>query len=434
MAADDRTDNQKATNSTLTPPSEDRRSPDTDYPRGQAPQTVPTSAQSVNAVGTTGDRTPNPDDIPGAAPAHPGSGPTPRERALTATPHAGVERGSTEFAEVSGAPNLNRNAPRSAAQRDGGPETLIPGQTFDRPGAPAYQEQSPQMLNEPRGPFPPQHQGGPGLENELTPRPRFLAPLYKAAGKLEGKVALITGGDSGIGRSVAVLYAREKADVAIVYLPAEQTDALETKHFVENEGRRCLLIPGDLTDPNFCKEAVEQTVREFGHLDILVSNAAWQNRKQSLDEVTEEEFDTTFKTNIYAYFRLAKAAIPHMKPGSAIIATSSETGLIGNKQLPDYSATKGAINAFTKALAQQLIEKGIRVNAVAPGPVWTPLNPSDAGMTPDKVAQFGTKSPMGRAAQPEEIAPAYVFLASDADSSYITGIVLNEMGGETTAG
>jgi NAD(P)-dependent dehydrogenase (short-subunit alcohol dehydrogenase family) len=290
------------------------------------------------------------------------------------------------------------------------------------------------MQNEPKGPFPAQHQGKPGLENELNPRPRFAAPLYKAAGKLDGKVALITGGDSGIGRSVALLYAREKADVAIAYLPAEQTDALETKHLVENEGRRCLLIPGDLTDPNFCKQAVEQTVRELGHLDILVSNAAHQNRKPSIEDVTDDEFDTTFKTNVYAYFRLAKAAVPHMKPGSAIIATSSETGLIGNKQLPDYSATKGAINAFTKALAQQLIDKGIRVNAVAPGPVWTPLNPADAGMTPDKVSKFGSKSPMKRPAQPEEIAPAYVFLASDADSSYITGIVLNEMGGETTAG
>jgi NAD(P)-dependent dehydrogenase (short-subunit alcohol dehydrogenase family) len=272
------------------------------------------------------------------------------------------------------------------------------------------------------------------LENELTPRPRYMAPLYKAAGKLQGKAALITGGDSGIGRSVAVLYAREGADVAIVFLPAELTDAQQTQRAVENEGRRCVLIPGDLTDASFCRECVERTVRELGRLDILVSNAAHQNRKQSLDEITEDEFDETFKTNIYAYFRLAKAAIPHMGPGSAIIATSSETGLIGNKQLPDYSATKGAINAFTKALAQQLIEKGIRVNAVAPGPVWTPLNPSDAGMTPEKVAKFGTQSPMKRAAQPEEIAPAYVFLASDADSSYITGIVLNEMGGETTAG
>jgi len=193
-------------------------------------------------------------------------------------------------------------------------------------------------------------------------------------------------------------------------------------------------LPGDLTDKSYCEKIVEETVKQFGKLDILVSNAAWQNRKQSLDEVSDEEFDRTFKTNVYAYFWLSRAALKHMKAGASIIATSSETGLIGNKGLPDYSATKGAINAFTKALAQQVIEKGIRVNAVAPGPVWTPLNPSDQGMTPEKVAEFGAKSPMKRPAQPEEIAPAYVFLASDADSSYITGIILEEMGGETTAG
>jgi NAD(P)-dependent dehydrogenase (short-subunit alcohol dehydrogenase family) len=179
---------------------------------------------------------------------------------------------------------------------------------------------------------------------------------------------------------------------------------------------------------------VERTVRELGRLDILVSNAAWQNRKKSLDEVSEEEWNRTFRTNIDAYFHLSKAAIPHMKPGSAIIATSSETGLMGQKELPDYSATKGAINAFTKALAQQLAEKGIRVNAVAPGPVWTPLNPADQGSSPEQILKFGADQPLKRPAQPEEIAPAYVFLASDADSSYITGIVLAEMGGETTAG
>jgi NAD(P)-dependent dehydrogenase (short-subunit alcohol dehydrogenase family) len=283
-------------------------------------------------------------------------------------------------------------------------------------------------------PLPPQSQPRqPGREHLMQPRPDY-APRFPGSGRLAGRVALITGGDSGIGRAVAVLYARERADVAIVFLPAELTDAQQTQRAVENEGRRCLLIPGDLTDPAFCKQCVNRTVRELGKLDILVSNAAHQNRKESIQEVSEDEFDTTFKTNVYAYFRLAKAAVPLMKPGSAIIATSSETGLIGNKQLPDYSATKGAIDAFTKALAQQLIEKGIRVNAVAPGPVWTPLNPADQGMTPDKVAKFGSDTPIGRAAQPEEIAPAYVFLASDADSSYITGIVLEEMGGETTAG
>jgi NAD(P)-dependent dehydrogenase (short-subunit alcohol dehydrogenase family) len=290
-----------------------------------------------------------------------------------------------------------------------------------------------QMQEEPKPPFPEQHLDKPGLEAHLSPRPRYKAPLYRAAGKLQGKAALITGGDSGIGRAVAVLFAREGADVAISYLPAEQTDAEETRKAVEAEGRRCLLLPGDLCDAAFCRDVVERTVRELGKLDVLVSNAAHQNRKQSLEEVSDEEFDRTFKTNIYAYFRLARAALPHLKPGAAIIATSSETGLMGSKLLPDYSATKGAINAFTKALAQSLVEKGIRVNAVAPGPVWTPLNPADTGQSAEKVAQFGSQTPMGRPAQPEEVAPAYVFLASDADSSYITGEVISLLGGKTSA-
>jgi NAD(P)-dependent dehydrogenase (short-subunit alcohol dehydrogenase family) len=292
----------------------------------------------------------------------------------------------------------------------------------------------PQMQDEPTLPFPKQHQESPGLESALDPRPRFEALRYKPAGKLEQKVALITGGDSGIGRAVAVMYAREGADVAIAYLPEEQTDAEETQRHVQAAGRRCELFPGDLTEASFCDEIVERTVETLGKIDILVSNAAHQNRKQSLEDVTDEEFDRTFKTNIYAYFRLSRAALRHMKPGSAIIATSSETGIQGSKMLPDYSATKGAINAFTKALAQSLIPKGIRVNAVAPGPVWTPLNPADEGMTADKVAEFGKSNPMGRPAQPEELAPAYVYLASDADSSFVTGIVLQVMGGETTGG
>jgi NAD(P)-dependent dehydrogenase (short-subunit alcohol dehydrogenase family) len=292
----------------------------------------------------------------------------------------------------------------------------------------------PQMQDEPNLPFPKQHQESPGLESALDPKPRFEARRYKPAGKLEQKVALITGGDSGIGRAVAVMYAREGADVAIAYLPEEQTDAEETQRHVQAAGRRCELFPGDLTEASFCNEIVERTVEAFGKIDILVSNAAHQNRKQSLEDVTDEEFDRTFKTNIYAYFRLSRAALRHMKPGAAIIATSSETGIQGSKLLPDYSATKGAINAFTKALAQSLIPKGIRVNAVAPGPVWTPLNPADEGMTADKVAEFGKSNPMGRPAQPEELAPAYVYLASDADSSFVTGIVLQVMGGETTGG
>ncbi|MDQ6621057.1 MAG: SDR family oxidoreductase [Pseudomonadota bacterium] len=290
------------------------------------------------------------------------------------------------------------------------------------------------MQSEPKLPFQEQHQEKPGLESELEPRPRYQAPRYRAADKLLDKVALITGGDSGIGRAVAVLYAREGADVAIVYLPQEQSDAEETRQAIEAAGRRCLLLPGDLTQRPFCDEVVERTVREFGKLDILVSNAAYQNRKNGLEEVADEEFDRTFKTNIYAYFWLARAAVKHMKAGAAIIATSSVTGLFGSKELPDYSATKGAINAFSKTLAAELLDKGIRVNVVAPGPVWTPLNPADAGLAADKVAKFGSGVPMGRPAQPEELAPSYVFLASDADSSYITGIVLGVMGGETTGG
>jgi NAD(P)-dependent dehydrogenase (short-subunit alcohol dehydrogenase family) len=292
----------------------------------------------------------------------------------------------------------------------------------------------PLMQSEPKPPFPEQKQEGVGLEANLQPRPRYQAARYKPAGKLEGKCALITGGDSGIGRAVAVMYAREGADVAISYLPEEQPDAEETCRAVEAEGRRCVLIPGDLAEPKFCKTLIDQTVNELGKLDILVSNAAHQNRKKSLDELTDEELETTFEVNILAYIRLCRAALKHMKAGAAIIATSSETGIMGSAQLPDYSATKGAINAFTKTLAQNLLEKGIRVNAVAPGPVWTPLNPSDDGMTPEKVAKFGSQAPIGRPAQPEELAPSYVFLASDADSSYITGIVLQVMGGETTGG
>jgi NAD(P)-dependent dehydrogenase (short-subunit alcohol dehydrogenase family) len=284
---------------------------------------------------------------------------------------------------------------------------------------------------EPMPPFPKQHQDKPGLESKLEPKPRFEAEEYRAAGKLTGKVALITGGDSGIGRAVAVLFAREGADMVLAHLPAERSDAEETRRVVESHGRKCVLAEGDLTEAGFCDDLVESTVRGFGKLDILVSNAAHQNRKKSLEEVTDAEFDRTFKTNVYAYFRLARAALRHMKAGASIIATSSVTGLFGSKGLPDYSATKGAINAFTKTLAQEVVERGIRVNAVAPGPVWTPLNAADAGTPPEKVAEHGGDVPMGRPAQPEEIAPAYVFLASNADSSYITGAVLPLLGGKT---
>jgi NAD(P)-dependent dehydrogenase (short-subunit alcohol dehydrogenase family) len=293
---------------------------------------------------------------------------------------------------------------------------------------------TPQIRSEPKLPFPAQHQSQPGIESKLKPLPRWQASRYRAAGKLEGKVALITGGDSGIGRAVAFLYAREGADVAINYLPAEEKDAVEVRRSIEALGRRCLTLPGDLTRPNTCAQIVARTIKEFGRLDILVSNAAYQTRKDTVAEVTDAELDRTFKTNVHAYFRLVKASLPHLKPGAAIIATSSVTGIFGSKQLPDYSATKGAINAFTKALSMELLERGIRVNAIAPGPVWTPLNPADPGLPPAKVAVFGKQSPIGRPAQPEELAPAYVFLASDADSSYITGVVLPVMGGDTTGG
>jgi NAD(P)-dependent dehydrogenase (short-subunit alcohol dehydrogenase family) len=288
-------------------------------------------------------------------------------------------------------------------------------------------------MKEPKPLFPRQHQRKPGLEYKMNPRPQYAAVRYRAAGKLDGKVALITGGDSGIGRAVANLYAREGADVAIVFLPAEQTDAQETQRIVEACGRKCLLLPGDLTDKSFCEKVVQRTVREFGKLDILVSNAAYQNRVPALEKVTDAEFDKTFRTNIYAYFYLCRAAVKHMQRGSAIVVTSSETGLEGAEHLLAYSATKGAINAFTKTLSMELVEKGIRVNAVAPGPVWTPLNTADRGNPPKKVSEFGKKTVFERPAQPEEIAPAYVFLASEADSSFITGIVLEEMG-KTTAG
>ena len=283
----------------------------------------------------------------------------------------------------------------------------------------------------PRPPLPSQHQESPGLESRVHPRPAYEAPAYRAAGKLDGKVALITGGDSGIGRAVALLYAREGADVAIIYLPEEESDALETQRVIENVGRRALLVPGDVTSIEFCYAAVEETVAALGGLDILVNNAAFQKNVESIDDVSEEQWDKTFRTNIYGYFYLVKAAMPHLKEGSCIINTGSITGLEGEKTLLDYSATKGAIHAFTKSLAQNLVEKKIRVNAVAPGPVWTPLNPS--AKPAEDVVEFGADTPMGRPGQPEEIAPTYVFLASNADSSFITGEVITLLGGSVTA-
>jgi len=296
----------------------------------------------------------------------------------------------------------------------------------------AKQAAATRVQEEPKSPMPAQHQEKPGMESEVEPRPRYEAPLYKGSGKLQDKVALITGGDSGIGRAVAVLFAREGADVSIVYLREEQADAEETLGAVEREGRRALLVAGDVRDSKFCREAVEQTVREFGRLDVLVNNAAFQQHQEKLEDVSEEQWDRTFRTNIYGYFYMAKSALRHMKEGAAIINTGSITGLEGSKELLDYSATKGAIHAFTKSLAQNLVERRIRVNCVAPGPVWTPLNPSDK--PPEKVAEFGADTPFKRPAQPEEIAPAFVYFASEADSSYVTGEVLTLLGGETTAG
>jgi NAD(P)-dependent dehydrogenase (short-subunit alcohol dehydrogenase family) len=280
--------------------------------------------------------------------------------------------------------------------------------------------------------MPKQKQTRPGIEKKVEPRPQYLAPDYKGSGKLKNMAALITGGDSGIGRAVAVLYAREGADVAIVFLPAEKADAKETAARIEAEGRRALLISGDVTDPKFCKRAVDKTAREFGRLDILVNNAAFQQHRDSIEELSDEQFEKTFRTNIFGYFYMAKAALKHLPKGGAIVNCGSITGLEGSGELLDYSATKGAIHAFTKSLAQSLVERGIRVNCVAPGPVWTPLNVADKD--PEDVAKHGADTPMKRPAQPEEIAPAFVFFASNTDSSYITGNVLPVLGGDTVAG
>ncbi|HMA03290.1 MAG: SDR family oxidoreductase [Gemmatimonas sp.] len=292
--------------------------------------------------------------------------------------------------------------------------------------------QQPAVMKEPPAPYPKQHQSHPGIEAEITPRPRFEGSAYKAAGKLEGKVALVTGGDSGIGRAVAYFFAREGADVAIVYLSEEQRDAEETKRAIENVGKRCLLIPGDVTDSSFCADAVEQTRKQLGRFDILVNNAAFQQHQASIEDISDEQFELTFRTNIFGYFYMARAALKHLKRGGSIINTGSITGLEGSKEIIDYSSTKGAIHAFTKALAQNLVEKGIRVNCVAPGPVWTPLNVADKPA--EKVSKHGSEVPMKRAAEPEELAPAYVYFASEADSSYVSGEVLSVLGGQTTAG
>lgn len=281
-------------------------------------------------------------------------------------------------------------------------------------------------------PFPPQHQPSPGIEAEMKPRPRWRGDHYRPADKLKGKRAVITGGDSGIGRSVAYFFAREGADVLITALPQERRDADEVRAAIEKLGRRCLVMEGDLAEPSYPQQIVRRAVDELGGIDILVHNAAWQNRKD-IEDLGDEELDRTMKVNVYAYLRLCREAVPVMDPGSSIIATGSVVGLDGSERLTDYGATKGAIHAVTKSLAQELLDKGIRCNVVAPGPVWTPLNVADQGLKAEDIAGFGDEtgsSPMQRPAQPEELAPAYVFLASNADSGYITGIVLPVTGGK----
>ncbi|RIW35292.1 SDR family oxidoreductase [Bacillus salacetis] len=286
-------------------------------------------------------------------------------------------------------------------------------------------------MNQNNNEFPPQHQDHqPGTEKEMHPQPKYLDDNYKGSGKLNGKVALITGGDSGIGKAVALYFAREGADIAIAYLDEDQ-DAEDTKSLVEKEGRKCILFSGDLGSSAYSAEVVQKTVDHFGQLDILVNNAAEQHPQKSLLDISDEQLEKTFRTNVFSFFYLTKAALPHLKSGSSIINTTSVTAYAGNDQLLDYSSTKGAIVAFTRSLSQSLASKNIRVNGVAPGPIWTPLIPST--FPEDQVAKFGANTPLGRAGQPFELAPAYVYLASD-DSQYTTGQVMHVNGGKIVNG
>ncbi len=278
--------------------------------------------------------------------------------------------------------------------------------------------------------LPPQEQPEPGKEGLMNPRPEYGGEDYKAAGKLEGKVAIITGGDSGIGRSVAVLYAREGADVAILYLDQHQ-DAEETRTVVEQYGRRCLTFAGDVADRDVCRKVIDETLAAFGKLDILVNNAAEQHPQEKLEDISEEQWEKTFRTNIFGMFQMTKAALPHLGKGASIINTTSVTAYKGSPQLLDYSATKGAITAFTRSLSMNLAERGIRVNGVAPGPIWTPLIPST--FDANEVAEFGSNTPMKRPGQPDEVAPAYVYLASS-DAAYVSGQVIHVNGGTVVNG
>jgi NAD(P)-dependent dehydrogenase (short-subunit alcohol dehydrogenase family) len=278
--------------------------------------------------------------------------------------------------------------------------------------------------------LPPQEQPEPGKEGLMNPRPEYRGEDYKAAGKLEGKVAIITGGDSGIGRSVAVLYAREGADVTILYLDQHQ-DAEQTRSVVERYGRRCLTFAGDVADREVCRNVIDETLAAFGKLDILINNAAEQHPQEKLEDISEEQWEKTFRTNIFGIFQMTKAALPHLGKGASIINTTSVTAYKGSPQLLDYSATKGAITAFTRSLSMNLAERGIRVNGVAPGPIWTPLIPST--FDADEVAEFGSNTPMKRPGQPDEVAPAYVYLASS-DAAYVSGQVLHVNGGTVVNG
>jgi NAD(P)-dependent dehydrogenase (short-subunit alcohol dehydrogenase family) len=337
------------------------------------------------------------------------------------TTKAAPRRAATR-ADASGA---DRTASRQRKLQD-----RIEGKDARKGAASAEKEKKPVQAGVRRQPtrLPAQHLAKPGLESELDLRPRFEATGYKGSGKLAGLTAIVTGADSGIGRAVAVLFAREGADVAIFYLN-EHKDARETARWVEKEGRKAVLVPGDVRDPAFCNRAVKRIARRFGRIDVLVNNAAFQLHADRLEDLTDAHLQETLQTNIAGYFHMARACLPHMARGASIVNCGSETGLFGSAKLLDYSATKGAIHAFTKALASNLLERGIRVNAVAPGPVWTPLNPADRP-APD-VAEFGKDSAMGRPAQPEELSPAFVFLASPVMSSYVNGAVLPVLGGPT---